>query len=81
MVTHDLDFAFVVADWVSMLFDGEVACSEPTEEFLANNLVYCPNAKSRLFGAIAAEVEVAAEATDAGGDGRAVTAAKGSLHE
>lgn len=81
LVTHDLDFAFVVADQISMLFDGEVACSEPAEEFLANNLVYCPNAKSRLFGAIAAEVEVAAEAVDAGGDGGAVTAAKGALHE
>lgn len=81
LVTHDLDFAFVVADQISMLFDGEVACSEPAEEFLTNNLVYCPNAKSRLFGAIAAEVEVAAEAVDAGGDGGAVTAAKGALHE
>lgn len=81
LVTHDLDFAFVVADQVSMLFDGEVTCSEPTEEFLANNLVYCPNAKSRLFGAVAAEAEVAAEAVDAGGDGGAVTAAKGALHE
>ena len=81
LVTHDLDFAFVVADQISMLFDGEVACSEPAEEFLANNLVYCPNAKSRLFGAIAAEAEVAAEAMDAGGDGGAVTAAKGALHE
>lgn len=55
LVTHDLDFAFVVADQISMLFDGEVACSEPAEEFLANNLVYCPNAKSRLFGAVVAE--------------------------
>ena len=73
LVTHDLDFAFVVADQVSMLFDGEVTCSEPTEEFLANNLVYCPNVKSRLFGAIAAEAEVAAEAKDAGSEVEAAT--------
>ena len=73
LVTHDLDFAFVVADQISMLFDGEVACSEPAEEFLENNLVYCPNAKSRLFGAVVAEVEVAAEAKGAGSEVEAAT--------
>ena len=73
LVTHDLDFAFVVADQISMLFDGEVACSEPAEEFLGNNLVYCPNAKSRLFGVVVAEVEVAAEAKDAGSEVEAAT--------
>lgn len=78
LVTHDLDFAFVVADQISMLFDGEVACSEPAEEFLANNLVYCPNAKSRLFGAVVAE---AGGALGAFGEVEAVVAAKGALHE
>ena len=73
LVTHDLDFAFVVADQISMLFDGEVACSEPAEEFLANNLVYCPNAKSRLFGAVAAEAGVA--------DSEVEAAAMGVPHE
>ncbi len=73
LVTHDLDFALVVADQISMLFDGEAACSEPAEEFLENNLVYCPNAKSRLFGA------VAAEAKDAGSEVEAVT--MGAPHE
>ena len=53
LVTHDLDFALVTADEVSMLFDGELACTEPVEEFFANNLVYRPNASSRLFGAVA----------------------------
>ena len=53
LVTHDLDFALVAADEVSMLFDGELACTEPVEEFFANNLVYRPNAYSRLFGAVA----------------------------
>ena len=73
LVTHDLDFAFVVADQISMLFDGEVACSESAEEFLTNNLVYCPNAKSRLFGAVAAEAGVA--------DSEVEAAAMGVLHE
>ena len=54
-VTHDLDFAFVTADFVSMPFDGEIACTEPVQAFFANNIVYRPNAKSRLFGEIAAE--------------------------
>lgn len=54
-VTHDLDFALVTADRVSMLFDGEIACTEPVGEFFANNLVYRPNASSRLFGVVAHE--------------------------
>ena len=54
-VTHDLDFAFVTADFVSMPFDGEIACTEPVQAFFANNIVYRPNVKSRLFGEIAAE--------------------------
>ena len=54
-VTHDLDFALVTADFVSMPFDGEIACTEPVQAFFANNIVYHPNAKSRLFGEIAAE--------------------------
>lgn len=87
LVTHDLDFAFVVADQISMLFDGEVACSEPAEEFLENNLVYCPNAKSRLFGAVVAEAAEASKAADADGAtsggmrGEANAAAKDVLHE
>ena len=54
-VTHDLDFALVTADFVSMPFDGEIACTEPVQAFFANNIVYRPNAKSRLFDEIAAE--------------------------
>lgn len=52
LVTHDLDFAYACADEVSMLFDGEVACTQPTSEFFAENLVYRPNEESRLFGAL-----------------------------
>ncbi len=33
LVTHDLDFAFATADEVSMLFDGELACTEPVQDF------------------------------------------------
>lgn len=51
-VTHDLDFAMITADEVSMLFDGETACTEGSREFFANNLVYRPSASSRLFGAL-----------------------------
>lgn len=53
LVTHDLDFAFATADEVSMLFDGELVCTEPTQDFFANNLIYRPNTESRLFGLIA----------------------------
>ena len=52
VVTHDLDFAFATADEVSMLFDGQLACTEPVEQFFANNLIYRPNAESRLFGLV-----------------------------
>lgn len=49
-VTHDLDFALAAADEVSMVFDGELACTEDVETFFRSNLVYRPNAASRLFG-------------------------------
>lgn len=52
LVTHDLDFAYACADEISMLFDGEIACTQPTEEFFAENLVYRPHTASRLFGAL-----------------------------
>lgn len=40
--THDLAFASQVADTVTMLFDGEAACTEPTDAFFAGNLFYRP---------------------------------------
>lgn len=52
LVTHDLDFALAAADEASMVFDGELACTEPVDRFFANNLVYRPNKESRLFGAL-----------------------------
>lgn len=51
-VTHDLDFACAVADEVSMLFDGEIACTEPARAFFAHNLIYRPRDASRFFGAL-----------------------------
>ncbi len=42
LVTHDLAFVSRVADRVSMLFDGETACTEPTCEFFERNLFYRP---------------------------------------
>lgn len=52
LVTHDLDFAFATADEVSMLFDGELACTEPVQDFFEHNLIYRPNSVCRFFGQI-----------------------------
>ncbi len=40
--THDLSFVAAVADSVSMLFDGQLACTEPAAKFFENNLFYRP---------------------------------------
>ena len=40
--THDLAFVRCVADRVSLMFDGELACTEPVGEFFRNNLFYRP---------------------------------------
>ena len=40
--THDLDFVSQVADNVSMMFDGEIACTAPTDEFFRGNVYYRP---------------------------------------
>ncbi len=52
MATHDLDFAYVVADEVTMLFDGQDACTEPVDGFFSENLVYRPHERARLYGAL-----------------------------
>ncbi len=52
LVTHDLDFAYLVADEVSMVFDGDMACTEDAESFFAENLVYRPSASAHLFGLV-----------------------------
>ena len=40
VATHDLPFAACVADTITMLFDGEDACTETPSEFFRNNLFY-----------------------------------------
>ena len=40
MATHDLDFAEQVADDIAMMFDGEIACMEPSADFFADNVFY-----------------------------------------
>ena len=42
MASHDLDFVQQVADTVSMMFDGEIASTEPVAAFFANNVYYRP---------------------------------------
>ena len=40
LATHDLEFVRAVADRVSLMFDGEVAVTEPTGEYLASSWLY-----------------------------------------
>ena len=42
MATHDLDFAEQVADDVSLMFDGELACTEPADRFFDDNMFFRP---------------------------------------
>ncbi|MDO4436471.1 MAG: ATP-binding cassette domain-containing protein [Coriobacteriaceae bacterium] len=42
VATHDLDFVQACCGTVSMVFDGETACTEPVDEFFHNNLFYRP---------------------------------------
>lgn len=42
MATHDLDFVVQVADDVSMMFDGQLACTDTSEEFFRGNVYYRP---------------------------------------
>ena len=73
VVTHDLDFALACADEVSLVFDGELACTEPSPRFFADNLVYRPSERARLYGAL-----LAGEKDGGGlGDGGAKTGSHG----
>lgn len=75
LVTHDLDFAFATADTVSMLFDGEIVCTEPVEGFFKHNLIYRTNAESRLFGNIVKQAQQQGESPKPSGEERARTEA------
>ena len=40
LATHDMGFVRAVADRVSLMFDGGITCTEPTEEFFANSWLW-----------------------------------------
>ena len=40
LATHDMAFVRAVADRVSLMFDGGIAVTEPTEEFFKNSWLY-----------------------------------------
>lgn len=42
MATHDISFTALLADEVTMVFDGEAACTQDAESFFADNLFYRP---------------------------------------
>ena len=42
VATHDLEFVSQVAHDVSMVFDGEIACTQPADEFFRGNVYYRP---------------------------------------
>lgn len=69
LVTHDLDVAFGVADEVSLLFDGEVACTEPARIFFEHSLLYRPHDRARLYGELlfTADTEEGLETPEAEG--------------
>ena len=54
MATHDLPFAACAADAITMLFDGEDACTETPSEFFHNNLFYraTENDFTRAWGSL-----------------------------
>ena len=43
LVTHDLAFASAVADEVSLLFDGQMACTQQASEFFEGSIFYRPD--------------------------------------
>ncbi|MDM8270303.1 ABC transporter ATP-binding protein [Thermophilibacter provencensis] len=40
LATHDLEFVRAVADNVSLMFDGAITVTEPTDEFFSNSWLY-----------------------------------------
>lgn len=60
LATHDLAFVQAVADTVSLVFDGEIACTVPCADFFGENLFYVPlyDEFSRLLQAEHAKTKV-----------------------
>ena len=42
LATHDMSFVEAVADNVSLLFDGQLTCTQPTADFFADSWLYRP---------------------------------------
>ena len=40
LATHDMGFVRAVADRVSLMFDGGITCTEPTDEYFANSWLW-----------------------------------------
>lgn len=55
MVTHDVEFASEYADVCSMLSEGEVLSTEPTEVFFADNAFYTTDMQRILRGIVEVE--------------------------
>lgn len=51
LATHDLSFAACTADEVTLLFDGQAACTQPAGEFFGSTLFYKP-APDSLYQAL-----------------------------
>jgi energy-coupling factor transporter ATP-binding protein EcfA2 len=51
VATHNLDFAEVIADEISMVFNAELACTDFVSDFFDQNLIYRSHDESPLFGA------------------------------
>lgn len=51
MATHDLSFAYCLADRITMLFDGQSTASETPQDFFNNNFFYrpTPNGFTEIF--------------------------------
>ncbi|WP_305793584.1 ATP-binding cassette domain-containing protein [Adlercreutzia sp. ZJ141] len=61
LATHDLSFAARIADTITLLFDGQNACTQPAADFFSDNLFYCPpvDELARLWDARTAAAAVA----------------------
>lgn len=69
--THDLDFAAAVADNVSMLFDGQIVCTDSAEGFFRDNLFYRPARNAFVEGGACTDDAPCAECTCASAPGAA----------
>ncbi len=49
LVTHDLAFASAVASEVSLLFDGQMACTQPAASFFEGSVFYRPDRDAFLI--------------------------------